>query len=190
MGKRSLVKHLMKMFGSAPVADPDGMVATVGGTAAAAGTGTLATGTITGTMVDKGAYTVAEGAADFTAAATGPDASVSAATGAIIQGADFVITRSTFKAAADSESAAIRSVTKYFAIDVDGWAPAGGTVTINLGSISVKGGKLTPLIGNVAQVGASASAFGDNSLADTVTGSLVVESQFSLVTGTAVTAIG
>jgi hypothetical protein len=186
---KKLAKQLTKLFAAAELPDPDGMTASIGGTAKAAGDNTLAAGTVSNKMIDKGAYSTAKGKADFTAAGQGSDPAAMAATGAQVDGADYTFIATRNKGAFGGDSVAVRSVTKYIAIDIDGWAPAGGPIQIDLASIVLKAGAIAPFSGNVASVDATASAFADNTLSATATDALAVEGQYSAVTGTAVTGI-
>ena len=189
---KSLIKQIFGS-GAAAIPDPDGMIASVGGTAQAIGTNTLATGQVQMQMVDKGAFSIAKGSAQFVGAAqsdTGVAAAAGATTQANVSGADFVLSLTKIKGAVSDSSAVVKSTTKVVAIDFDGWAPPGGQVTIDLTSIKFKGGgQPLAISGNIAHVGAVATATGDNSVAATTTDSLVIDNHFSAVTGGALTGI-
>jgi hypothetical protein len=186
---RKLAKQLTKLFTAADLPDPDGMTASIGGTAKAAGDNTLVTGTVSNKMIDKGAYSIAKGKADFAAVAQGSDPAAMAATNAQVEGADYTFVANRNKGALGDGSVAVRSVTKYIAIDIDGWAPAGGPIQIDLASVVLKARAIAPFSGNFASVDATASAFADNTLSAAATDALAVEGQYSAVTGTAVTGI-
>jgi hypothetical protein len=183
--------------GSEAAADPNGMLAIVGGVAAAAGNDTLATGTVTAQMVDRGPVDIARGSATFSAAAQTTDGSKPLAvadTYAGVSGADIVITRTTKTNTIGQNSAAATSETNYFAVDIAKWSPPpGGGIHVDVGTtISTTNwgyGKLKVPDGNLASVSAGAEAIANNSLAETSTGALAVENQFSAVEGAAVTAI-
>jgi hypothetical protein len=198
---KKLIKQLMASASPASVADPDGMSATIGGSAQAFGDNTLASGQVVNKMVDKGPYTIAQGTAEFVAAAQSKPGGIVAAgatTQAVIDGADFVITMTMLQAVVGTNSVTVKSVTKFIAIDIDGWAPAGGPVMIELGMLQQLPSmqqkhhghhKQLKLLGNLGTVEAAATAYGDNTVAATATDSLAIENQYSAVSAVALTGI-
>lgn len=193
MRMKALIKALKSLTGTAAVPDADGMAASFGGSALAIGANTLASGHVAGRMVDKGDYSVAKGEAAFLGAAqSGPGAPLAAAatTFVDVDGADFVFTRTRIKAASGEDSALVRTSTKFFAIDFDGWAPDGGPIMVEMSSFRAIANNMQSFAGNLAKVDAAAHARGDNTLGATLTSALVVDQQLSAVDGMATMAIG
>jgi hypothetical protein len=180
--------------GSNVAADPNGMLAIVGGTAAAAGNDTVATGSVNAKMVDNPTVDIAMGSTTFGAAAQTTDGSnplTAADTYAAVSGADLAITKTMTSNTSGNNTAAATSETKYFALDIANWSPPAGSIQVDINKTtrSTNGAYGTVPDGNYASVSAGADATGSNSLAETSTGALAVDNQFSAVQGAAVTAI-
>lgn len=193
MRLKALIKVLKSLTGTAAVPDADGMSASFGGSALAIGDNTLTTGHVAGRMVDKGDYAVAKGEATFLGAAqSGPGAPLAAAatTFVDVDSADFVFTRTRIKSVSGEDGVSVRTSTKFFAIDFDGWAPDSGPIVVEMNSFRAIASNMQSFAGNLATVDAAAHARGDNTLSATLTVSLVVDQQLSAVDGMATMAIG
>jgi hypothetical protein len=115
-----------------PSASPaqSGIVAVLGGDAAATGTNTVATGDVTNKLYQfPGGVTIATGEAEYTAEGTGPGAQASAQSGVNVTGADIVIEKTVNQHGGSSTDASAESTTKYIAIDIPGWT--GGEIVVD-----------------------------------------------------------
>lgn len=170
------------------------MIAVIGGSAAAAGDASAATGFVENFAADEGAYSIAMGEAIFQASAhSARPGGVAAAAGTFldVSGADFIIEEEVGQSKHGSHDASAFSELDYLAIDVHGWSPRHGPIVIELdqsfGHHQPFGQE--PLQGAFAQVFAMAEAHGANTLSATLTSALTVENQFSFVHGTAMVAL-
>jgi hypothetical protein len=143
--------------------------AEAGTEATAIGDATLASGSVRIKGRDIGPVTLVSGKAEATAAATGEGSYANAGTFALVEGADLVISRTVTTTEEGSDGAAATSSTRFFAIDLDAFDFAAGTLRIELyaeGGLDL--GTLA-LDGNVATVEAHATAEGDATSALTLT---------------------
>lgn len=165
----------------------DALVATVGGTAVAVGDDTLVSGSLGSTTRETAHVTISKGYADFWAVAEDADNDATAVADAFVDtiGADLVIIFANHGVSNDGNTASAFMKIEYLAFDWKAFDFAGGTIGISVSIPSYPTELTSDIDGNTAQVDASATAFGDNSLALTITNALSVESQFSLIEGTA-----
>jgi hypothetical protein len=175
--------------------DPqDGLIAVIGGSAAAAGDGSAVSGFVENLALDEGAYSIAMGEAIFQASAHSArpgGAAAAADTFLDVSGADFIIEREVGQSRHGAHDASAFSELDYLAIDIHGWSPKHGPIVIDLdqsfGHHQPFGQQ--PLEGAFAQVFAMAEAHGANTLSATLTSALTVENQFSFVHGMAMVAL-
>jgi hypothetical protein len=165
--------------------DDDSLTLMLGGTATAAGENTFADGSITGEVVDKGAYTVAVGTCMFTAAAeAGADGSAfaSATSFANAEGADFIFSFSTTVTGVDCDPATESQTAKSFiiAIDFHDWDFARGPVQVDL-SLDFEKFRLIDDITdlNYADFTSQLTAQGENTFAEVDFSVLTVEDTLS-----------
>lgn len=183
---------------SAP-SEPSALATAIGGDAYATGTSTEAGGVVSNTIKDMGNVTIASGYAIFEATGTSPThggASADADTFLAVTGADIVVEFTFDHTVKLGNTVVAVSETRYIAIDIENWAPRNGPLVIDyqLHSPNQTNGHNThlpdyaPPSGALATVAAFAEAHGANTAATTLTHSLAVENQFSLVSGLAIVA--
>ena len=160
----------------------------MGGFAFAAGHESATSGLIEAKVVDLGPVTVAKGVVQFSGAAQNLDGSQAVAGAesyAELTGADFVLTVTTTMLVIDNDSMVAVSTTKFWGVDIEGWAPAGGPIAYHAGLDSLtafQGYEYNlPIIGNVADSRALATAIGGDTFADVTTVSLVRSQEVSIV---------
>jgi hypothetical protein len=181
--------------GAANSAAPqDGLIAVIGGSAAAAGDASAVSGFVENLAEDKEGYSIAMGEALFQAAAHSArpgDTVAAASTFLDVSGADFIIEHETGQLKQRPNDAWAFSEFDYFAIDIDGWSPRHGPIVIELDQSF---GHHQPIAhelsyGNFAQVLALAEVHGTNTLSDTLANALTVENHFSFVNAIAMVAL-
>jgi hypothetical protein len=174
----------------------DGLVATLGGAALAAGDASSTLGLVEATAWDKGFYSIAMGEAVFEAWAWSAEPGGAVAVADVfleVAGADFVFQREVEVSASGPHQAWARAEIDWFAIDFDAWSPRHGPIVVGLdASLHVDPYRIeTPLAGvawNLAVAGAAAEAYGADTLSATFTDALAVENQFSFVQAMAMVA--
>jgi hypothetical protein len=175
--------------------DPhDGLIAVIGGSAAAAGDASAVTGFVENFATDDGAYSLAMGEAIFQASAhsSNPGAAAAAASTFLdVSGADFIIEEEVGQSKHGSHDASAFSELDYLAIDIHGWSPKHGPIVIepdqSFGHHPPFGPE--PLHGAFAQVFAMAEAHGAHTLSATLTNALTVDNHFSFVNAMAMVAL-
>lgn len=172
---------------------PHDMVAVLGGSAAAAGDDTAASGLVENFAEDRGSYSIAMGEAVFEASAHSDErggAAAAADTFLSVSGADFIFEREVDQARRGPHDATARSELDYLSIDIHGWSPPHGPIVVDMGHhgfdqhLSFGQG-----YGNLAMALATAEAHGVDSLAATLTTAFTVENRFSFVTATGIVAV-
>jgi hypothetical protein len=161
------------------------MTVLIGGSATAWGDGSMALGQLESHAEDRGAYSIASGEAVFEASASSLDpggAFADARSFLEVAGADFIFISEAEGAMQGPTQAWARSQIDYLSIDIHGWSPPHGPVSIVLdwGCGSPEPPGVEPG-GSFAQVMAAADSYGLPSLSATFTQSLTVENQFSFV---------
>jgi hypothetical protein len=175
-------------------ASHEGLVALVGGSAAAAGQHTLTTGLVQNFAEDRVTYSIARGEAIFEASAhsTEPGGAVAAAdTFLVVSHADFIIENERSYGGHGSNDAWAVSELDYVAIDIKGWSPTDGPMVIEwhqLGHHWQTCGNEPPYDNN-AYVTALAEAHGAGSLSATLTNALTFENHFSFVNAMGMVAV-
>jgi hypothetical protein len=173
----------------------DGMIAVLGGSAAAAGDDTAAIGFIENFAEDRGGYSIATGEAIFEASAHSAErggAAAAADTFLSVSGADFIFEREIDHAMRGPHDATARSELEYLSIDIHDWSPPHGPIVIEMGHMGLCFGQHLSIdqgYGNVAMTLATAEAHGVDSLAATLTTAFTVENRFSFVTATGIVAV-
>ncbi len=164
---------------------PFGMTVLIGGSAIAWGDGSVSLGLLESRAEDRGFYSIAAGEAVFEASASSLDpggAFASARAFIEVAGADFVFVSEAEGAMQGPTQAWARSEIDYLSIDIHGWSPPHGPVSIVLDQPCVAAEPfVAEAFGSFAQAVAMADSYGPGSLSDTFTESLAVENQFSFV---------
>jgi hypothetical protein len=192
---------------SPPPANFTGLEVSIGGSAVAVGSNTLATGIINETLTVKGFAAVVWGNASFTGMAQGSGSAAGASTFASFKGVDIVIEWASGSASSSPTKAAATASLTFVAIDFAAVPTPTTPTIITLPAFGVlsQGNELInsfikgmgiptkPLIesimGNLATVSASATAVGPDTHVATLTHSLAVNGTLSLVDGLATVAI-
>jgi hypothetical protein len=173
---------------------PDGVVAMLGGGAAAVGDASMASGFVENVAEDRGFYSIVRGEADFQAWAYSEQPGGAYADAEVfldIGGADFVFWREVEDSACSLNEAWARAELDYVSIDIHGWSPRQGPIAIELYPAVFDAAPLgfeAPL-GSLAEVLATAEAHGADTLSATFTHALAVENQFSFVSAMALVAL-
>ena len=172
---------------------PNGLLAVIGGSEAAAGEASTTSGLVENVAQDRGFYSIATGEAVFEAWAYSqqPGGAFAAADAFLdILGADFIFRREFEDSAYDLNEAWARSEIDYLSIDIHGWSPRHGPIVIELDpAFDPEPYRLEASEGSLAEVLATAEAHGAGTLSATFTQALAVENQFSFVNAMALVAL-
>jgi hypothetical protein len=163
------------------------LITAIGGSAAAVGDSTAATGFIENFAQGKGNVSIAMGEAIFQASAHSAEtggALAAANTFLDVAGADIIFEFESAQSKQGPHGAWATSELDYFAIDISGWSPPHGPIVIQVqqpfGHLDQPLGHETSY-GDFAHVFAAAEAHGLNALSATFTNALTIENHFSFV---------
>jgi len=178
------------MQGEAPGASWS-LVTTIGGSATATGTSTIATGSVDTSAHDNGHASIARGDASFEAASTGTTPSADVATFFDVSGADVVVMRESGGSTQQASAASAGSALQFVAIANGSQNPHGPVIIDVQLPYHDHGQSFAASVsdGNYAAVSATADAHGSQTTAVSFATASTVENQYSFVQAASLVAV-